>query len=60
MSEKEFSKYWKYIDVFYMTEESDDPENPNTIVEHKLSWRSRSKLVKLSLYRIFLLLFMQS
>ena len=27
-----------------MTEESDDQDNPNTIVEHKLAWRSKSKL----------------
>ena len=30
---------------FYMTEESDDADDPNTIVLHKLQWRSESKQV---------------
>lgn len=34
---------WKYLSLAYMTEESDDPDNPNGIVEHKLQWRSKSK-----------------
>ena len=36
-------KYWKHLNVNYMTEESDDDNNPNVIIEHKLSWRSESK-----------------
>ena len=35
-------KYWKCLNVGYMTEESDDPSNPNIITEHKLPWRSKS------------------
>ncbi len=27
----------------YVTEESDDPNNPNGLIEHKLPWRSPSK-----------------
>ena len=30
---------------FYMTEESDDADDRNTIVLHKLQWRSESKQV---------------
>ena len=30
---------WKYLSLaYYMTEESDDPDNPNGIVENKLQW----------------------
>lgn len=43
MTERE-KKYWKYLNVYYMTEESDDPDSP-AIMEHKLSWRSESKLI---------------
>ena len=38
----EFEKYWSKLDLSYMTEESDDPDNPNGIVEHKIPWRSKS------------------
>ena len=41
---KELEKYWKQLSPQYMTEESDDPDDSNTIVEHKLSWRSKSEL----------------
>ena len=40
-SEKE---KWSMLSFQYMTEESDDDEEPNAIVLHKLSWRSESKL----------------
>ena len=33
-------KYWSKLSLAYVTEESDDPENPNGIIEHKLQWRS--------------------
>ena len=39
----EREKYWKHLNLMYLTEESDDPENPNGIIEHKLPWRSQSK-----------------
>ena len=39
---REMEKYWKHLNLNYMTEESDDPENPNGIVEHRLTWRSQS------------------
>ncbi len=35
---------WKCLSYLYMTEESDDPSDPNAIVLHKLQWRSESKL----------------
>ena len=34
---------WNCLSLAYMTEESDDEDNPNGIVEHKLEWRSKSK-----------------
>lgn len=36
-------KYWKLLSLGYVTEESDDDDNPNGIIEHKLPWRSDSK-----------------
>ena len=36
-------RYWRHLNLDYVTEESDDAENPNGIIEHKLSWRSNSK-----------------
>lgn len=41
VSNVEKEKYWKHLNVYYMTEESDDPSNPNIIIEHKLAWRSK-------------------
>ena len=35
-------KYWKFLSVAYVTEESDDPDNPNGLIEHKLEWTSDS------------------
>ena len=35
--------HWKQLTLEYMTEESDDPEDDNVIIEHKLQWRSESK-----------------
>ena len=34
---------WKSLSHSYMTEESDDPFDPNIIITHKLQWRSESK-----------------
>ena len=36
-------KYWKFLSLGYVTEESDDMDNPNGKIEHKLKWRSDSK-----------------
>lgn len=41
----EMEKYWQFLDLYYMTEESDDPDNTNGIIEHKLQWRSKRKCV---------------
>lgn len=41
VKETEMEK-WSMLSFQYMTEESDD-EEPNTIVLHKLTWRSESK-----------------
>ena len=43
VKKNEIDKYWEHFTLLYMTEKSDDPENPNGIVEHKLLWRSSSK-----------------
>lgn len=40
--DKEMTFYWQYLSQGYMTEESDDPENPENIIQHKLTWRSQS------------------
>lgn len=40
------SKYWKNLSFKYMTEESDDAEDENAVIEHKLMWRSQSKSFK--------------
>ena len=29
-------KYWSYLNLYYVTEESNNPDNPNGIIEHKL------------------------
>ena len=39
----EKDKYWQYLSLAYVTEESDDLDNPNGLIEHKLPWRSESK-----------------
>ena len=36
---------WNKLSYHYMTEESDDPDEPNNIVFHKLEWRSESKFL---------------
>ena len=41
----EMEKYWQKLSLLYVTEESDDPDNPNGIIEHKLHWRSQSKFI---------------
>ena len=35
--------HWKQLTLEYLTEESDDPEDDNVIIEHKLQWRSESR-----------------
>ena len=37
-------KYWKDVSLEFMSEESDDPDNPNVLIIHKLPWRSRGNL----------------
>ena len=57
MSKVEAEKYWSKLDLSYMTEESDDPDNPNGIIEHKIPWRSKSTsetcLVHCMLFTLF-------
>ena len=42
MTEREMESYWKHLSYACMTEESDDPDCPDTIIQHKLNWRSQS------------------
>ena len=42
---RELEKYWLKLSLLYITEESDDPDNPNGIIEHKLHWCSQSKFI---------------
>lgn len=37
------AKHWKQLGIEYMTEESDDPNDANSIVIHSLPWRSESE-----------------
>lgn len=34
-------KYWEKLTIDEMSEESDDPGDPNTLIVHKLSWCSQ-------------------
>ena len=43
---REMDSYWCKLSQAYMTEESDDPDNPESIIQHKLPWRSESKLIQ--------------
>ena len=43
LTKSESEKYWNKLSLAYVTEESDDPDNPNGIIEHKLPWRSPSR-----------------
>ena len=43
VSKTEYERYWKFLSVEYMTEESDDPDDDNVIIERKLTWRSESE-----------------
>jgi hypothetical protein len=45
LKQEELEKFWHKLSLAYVTEESDDPDNPNGIVEHKLLWRSKSKFI---------------
>ena len=42
-------KHWKQLGIDYMTEESDDPTDPNAIIIHPLPWRSESEWVTIYL-----------
>ena len=37
------AKFWEQVKVEFMTEESDDPEAPTVLLEHRISWRSKRK-----------------
>ena len=37
LSKLQKKKYWKHLDIYYMTEEWNDSSNPNIIIEHKLT-----------------------
>ena len=50
VSDTEKKKYWCYLNLNYVTEESDDPQNPNGFVEHKLEWRSSSECFNMIMY----------
>ncbi len=56
VTKNEMDKYWKLLSLAYVTEESDDPDNPNGIIEHKLDWRSESKFFLLAIRHITLLI----
>ena len=43
VTKAELDKYWKHLNLNYVTEEFDDSANPNGVIEHKLPWRSKSK-----------------
>jgi len=38
-------KYWDKLTIDDMSEESDDPNDPNTLIVHKLQWRSQGMCV---------------
>lgn len=44
VTKTEMENYWQFLSLACVTEELDDPENPNGIIEHKLTWRSSNKL----------------
>lgn len=37
------AKFWEQVKVEFMTEESDDPDDPTVIIEHRISWCSKRK-----------------
>ena len=37
-------KYWRSLTIDEMSEESDDPEDCNSLILHKLPWRSQGVL----------------
>ena len=47
VKQDEMEKFWHKLSLAYVTEASDDPDNPNGIVEHKLQWRSQSRFIVL-------------
>ena len=48
MTPVEKDKYWKFLSLHYLTEESDDPDNSNGIIEHRLQWRSKRELFNIA------------
>ena len=36
-------KKWQGLSYLFMTEESDDPDDPNGFIVHPLTWRSKSE-----------------
>ena len=50
-------KHWKQLGINYMTEESDDPSDPNVIVIHPLPWRSESEIFITSVGDWYLVVF---
>ena len=47
MTPVEKDKYWKFLSLHYLTEESDDPDNSNGIIEHR-QWRSKCELFNIA------------
>ena len=37
------AKFWEQVKVEFVTEESDKPEAPTVLLEHRISWRSKRK-----------------
>ena len=61
VSKEEREKYWSFLSLMYVTEEFDDPDNPNWIIEHHLSWRSPSEvLLELAKFKMCRLLLCKS
>ena len=51
-------KFWDSLTPAFVTEESDDSEDPSVIVEHKLSWRSQGDyiiIIKALLYMLVII-----
>ena len=44
VSKNEQKQYWCHLTQAYMTEESDDAEHQNKIIQHRLQWRFDSEL----------------
>ena len=46
-------KYWNDLSLEFMTEESDNEDDPNCIIEHKLPWRSTGMSVYVILVPVY-------